>query len=133
MTKRNKMLSLIVVLFFIIIFIYGISYELKCKRLLAKKDCICKIVYCTSSKKVLLGNGPAIHTVFFSTEDSLYFGTDILQKPLPLRTPIFVRYSPECPHCKTFLWDSIVQFGNRKVRYYKNKGNYIEYEINNIN
>jgi hypothetical protein len=132
MTKRNKIISLSIASFFIILFIYGISDSIKCKKLLAKKDCICKIVYCTYSKKGLVGNGPAIQTVFFSSEDSLYFNTRLLEKSLPIGTPIYVKYSPECPHCKTFLWDSIVQFGNSKVRYYRNKDNYIEYEITNI-
>jgi hypothetical protein len=133
-TKKQKIIraipGLIVGSLMTGIIIWGITSDKRCKELLKKDNCITQIVYCKYSKKGLSGNGVNVKTGFTNpTDTSIYFLTQAFRKPLPEGLPIAVRYSPECPDCYEFLWDSIVISRDNEVRYFEMKDEGIDYEI----
>ncbi len=112
------------------IIIWGITSDKRCKELLRKDNCITQIVYCKYSKKGLSGNGIKVKTGFTNpTDTTIYFLTQAFRKQLPEGSPIAIKYSPECPDCYEFLWDSIVISNENKVRYFEIKNEGMDYEI----
>ena len=119
------------------IFIWGINDTYKCKRLLNKNNCISVIVNSYYSEEHVFGNGSRGVSTGFYIEikgEKYKVTTDGFAKPIPIGTPIVVRYSSQCPECSEILWDSVfVSNGNRyKYFYISDKGyDYSETKIAN--
>ena len=107
--------------FMIGIIIWSVSTDKKCEKLIKKDNCLKQIVFSYYSKEHMLGNGSrAISTGFYINQDGKTYKatTKNLIKRLPNRTPILIRYSPECPNCYEFLWDSVIVHNNLKYEYF---------------
>ncbi len=103
------------------IFIYWINDSRKCKRLLKENDCISVIVNSYYSEEHTFGNGSrGVSTGFYieTTGEKFKVTTDGFAKPIPIGTPIVVRYSPHCPDCSEILWDSVFVSNGSRYRYF---------------
>ncbi len=111
---------------------WGITSDQKCKKLLKKDDCIIQMVFSYYSKEHMFGNGSwGVSTGYNLTfnENQYKLTSNGLAKPISQGTPIIVRFSPECPDCYQFLWDSVVVLKDYKVKYsyIKNEGYLCEF------
>lgn len=130
--SRRKLLVVIIpgVLIFSIFF-WFINQDRKCEKLLKDENCLTQKVFCYYSKQHRLGNGSlAISTGFYlNYNDKKYkITTKRFWKPIPVGTPIIVRFSSECPDCAEILWDSVVKHEDYQIRYKKQgeEGYYFE-------
>jgi len=112
------------------IMVWGISGNMKCKRLLKKDNCIQQMVFCKYSEQCIRGSGVEVATGFIRSSDtSRYFITSQFIKSIPRGLPIIVKYSPESEKCYDFLWDSIVLYRGYKIRYFKVGNQGMDYEL----
>ena len=95
-------------------------HDKKCDKLLKDNSCLTKKVFCYYSKQHRLGNGSlAVSTAFYlNYNDKKYkVTTNQFWKPIPVGTPIMVRFSPKCPDCAEILWDYEVRQNGYQIRY----------------
>jgi hypothetical protein len=99
---------------------WGISSNIKCNKLLKNDDCVTQMVFSYYSKEHMFGNGSrGVSTGFYlNLNDEKYqITTTGFIKPVPNGIPVIVRYSPKCPDCYEFLWDSTFVYEGYRYRY----------------
>ncbi len=119
-SRRRLLVVLVPGVLIFTIFFWFISQEKKCEKLLEEDGCLTEKVFCYYSKQHMLGNGTqAVSTGFYlNYKDKKYkITTKRFLKPIPVGTPIMVRFSTKCPDCAEILWDSIVTHDDYQIRY----------------
>lgn len=123
--NRKKLLVLFIPgIFFFSVLLFFIYKNNKCENLLSKNQGIVKIAYSYTSKEHLLGNGTrAVSTGFYLDYNGRKYKitTKKFAKPIPVGTPIIIRFIPESPGCNEILWDSV--FVHNEIKYvFQNNG-----------
>lgn len=139
LTKKQKLIraipGLIVGSIMTVIIIWGISSDKKCNELLKKEDCKAQMVFSSYSKEHMFGNGSrGVSTGFYLElkNEKYKITTDGFAKPIPVGTPIIIRYSPQCPDCNQILWDSSFVYNKIYYRYFYIENDGYDYEITKV-
>jgi hypothetical protein len=115
---RSLLIVLIPGLLIISTIIFFATKEYVCKKRLLRENGLKQTAFCYYSKEHMLGNGSrALSTGFYLTYNGVNYKvtTKRFAEPIPVGTPILVRFIPESPDCHEILWDSVVVFNN--IRY----------------
>ena len=139
MTKNKKFIraipGLIVGSIMTGIIIWGITSDKRCEELMKKEDCITQMVFSFYSKDRLFGNGSrGVTTGYYmhTNGENSNVSTNEFAKSIVDGTPIIVRFSPQCPDCYEFLWDSAFVYNGNHYRYFYIEDVGYDYEITKV-
>jgi hypothetical protein len=103
------------------IFLFFISRNSKCEKLLSKNIGMAQKSYSYYSEEHMLGNGErAVSTGFYLNYNGKKYKVTTKQfaKPIAIGTPIIIRFIHESPDCNEILWDSVFVHENVKYEYF---------------
>lgn len=138
MTKNQKFIraipGLIVGSIMTGIIIWGITSDKRCEELMKKEDCITQMVFSYESVKGRNGGSYGVATMFYldANGEKHKIRTKGFYNPIVDGTPIIVRFSPQCPDCYEFLWDSAFVYNGNHYRYFYIEDEGYDYEITKV-